>query len=227
MGQGRNGGMSELDAAQEALAQAQAERAPVALARAEEVVAGLGRLGSDHAAEELLRAAGKAPRRGKRIRLLLQAASAWVAPLAAVAACREGCAACCYLPVAITSAEAMVLAQASGREARQPAEGRHVGDLVDDPSLLAEFADAAGASQAPPGPCPFLSGDRCSVYEARPLACRLHVNLDSDALLCQVVPGRPAQVPYGDTRRMVAHALSMQADEVLADIRAFFPVATE
>ena len=191
----------------EALAEAQAARGPVALARAKAAVASLSGRGRDAGAAELLRGAQKAARRGKRIRLILEAGSAWVAPLAPLAACREGCAACCHLPVAITSAEAQLLSQASGRPVETP-----VGAAL-----------ASGPRSGPVGPCPFLAGERCGVYADRPLACRLHMNLDADALLCQVVPGRPAQVPYADTRRMLAYALALQADEVLADIRDFFP----
>jgi Fe-S-cluster containining protein len=221
MGQGGDRTVTALDEDLEALAEAQAARGPVALARAKAAVASLSGRGRDAGAAELLRGAQKAARRGKRIRLILEAGSAWVAPLAPLAACREGCAACCHLPVAITSAEAQLLSQASGRPVETPVGGQSVAELMEDPTAAAALA--SGPRSGPVGPCPFLAGERCGVYADRPLACRLHMNLDADALLCQVVPGRPAQVPYADTRRMLAYALALQADEVLADIRDFFP----
>lgn len=222
MGQGRNAAVTDLPTDADALAEAQAARAPEALGRAEAAIASLKGRGGDGGAAALLRGAQKASRRGKRIRLILEAGSTWVAPLVPLAACREGCAACCHLPVAITSAEASLLSQASGRPAATPSSSQSVAELVADPAAAAALASGPAAGAV--GPCPFLAGDRCGVYAVRPLACRLHLNLDADALLCQVVPGRPAQVPYADTRRMLAYALALQTDEVLADIRDFFPV---
>lgn len=166
----------------------------------------------------LLRKAQASPRPGKRIRLALQAASAWsdtIAPLAK--ACRSGCDACCHIPVLITSAEARILASASGRHMALPIGAPSLGDI------------AAGRVPAPAIPeangigCPFLLDKRCSVYESRPAACRTHLAITEDPLLCQLIPGRPVNVPLADATQIRGYVLMVQnAHEVLADIREFF-----
>lgn len=84
-------------------------------------------------------------------------------------------------------------------------------------------------------PCPFLAQDpaagpgagRCTIYASRPLACRQLVNLDRDALLCHLVPGRDVQVPYLNVRQHAA--IQMEAlgiGQRFADIRAWFGATT-
>lgn len=171
---------------------------------------------NDAKVSELFRLAQRSNRRLKRTRLLLQAASAWAAPVATHAACREGCSHCCHIPVAITSSEAALLAEASGRSMVIPPSARRLVDLnaVDEPPEAHET------------PCPFLKDHRCSVYEARPSICRVHMNLDKDDLLCRLVPGRMTQVPYADKRVVYGMCLIHMADEVIADVREFFPQPT-
>lgn len=74
-----------------------------------------------------------------------------------------------------------------------------------------------------PSPCPFLVRKACSVYEHRPVACRVLVNLDDDDLLCRHAPTYSAEVPYADARAIKALALAAQASSEFADIRDFFP----
>jgi hypothetical protein len=55
------------------------------------------------------------------------------------------------------------------------------------------------------------------------VACRLHLNLDSDSLLCEVVPGVPATVPYVNKLEVLAACMDvMPGNDRLADIREFF-----
>ncbi|MFD1043225.1 hypothetical protein [Pseudoxanthomonas kaohsiungensis] len=86
----------------------------------------------------LLKKASKAARPGKRIRLILEAASTWAAPAMAMAACRRGCSHCCTLPsIAITSAEARLLASVTGQAMELPAGAVPVQALVTDPGAAA------------------------------------------------------------------------------------------
>ncbi|HVL09346.1 MAG TPA: YkgJ family cysteine cluster protein, partial [Burkholderiaceae bacterium] len=89
---------------------------------------------------------------------------------------------------------------------------------------LQEFEDmeeataalAAISSQVEPSPCPFLRDGACSVYDVRPMACRLLLNLDDDDLLCQLVP-------YANGQQLKAFFLLAQPAAAWADIRDFFP----
>ena len=75
--------------------------------------------------------------------------------------------------------------------------------------------------------CPFLVDGSCSIYAHRPMACRTHLNLDDDDLLCRLVPGIKVPVPYADATQLKAFYLAAQPNAELADIREFFPVAEE
>lgn len=170
-------------------------------------------------APQLLRAATQARTVAQRVTWLHRWADAWIEPLAAAAACRRGCAHCCHLPVATTSAEARLIARHIGRPPAALADAVAVEQLVQP----AELERAHRLATRPPSPCPFLVGDECTVYAVRPMSCRLHVSLDDDALLCELVDGVEVRVPYVDARQPLALSLAAQAHERLADIRDWFP----
>ena len=174
--------------------------------------------------EELLRQARTADQQAKRIRLVLAAASAWGDEIAPIAACRRGCNACCHIPVVITSAEARLMAQASGRRVKVKPGSMTVAKFIKgaDHSALSEGSEHRGV------PCPFLVDGDCSIYESRPSACRTHFSLAEDDLLCRVVPGHPADVPFANATMVGAMAIGFtDAGEVLGDIRDFFPPVQE
>jgi Fe-S-cluster containining protein len=95
-------------------------------------------------------------------------------------ACQEGCAHCCCKPGVLVSIpellrllqhvdssfSAAMRAELVERSAGYSAQmrGRNVSDPVDESV-----------------PCPFLSADRCTVYEVRPLVCRGYNSTDADA----------------------------------------------
>lgn len=160
----------------------------------------------------------------QRVLWLQRAASAWARPLEAVGACRTGCAHCCHIPVALSRKEAELLARASGRRMTEPRTPVRPA-LLSDPAPIK--AATARLQQWPTGtPCPFLADQTCSVYAARPLVCRMLINLDDDDLLCRQSAEGPAEVPYADSRVLRALALAAQPAEVLADLRDFFPPGT-
>ena len=72
-------------------------------------------------------------------------------------------------------------------------------------------------------PCVFLESGQCQIYEHRPLACRLLLNLDEDDLLCHLVPNAEApRVPYLNTREHEVRALLAFGNQQYDDIRAWF-----
>jgi len=171
-------------------------------------------------APALLEAARSARRRSQRVIWLQRFASAWIAPYEAVSPCRRGCSHCCHQPAVITSGEAQAISAHSGRAVVTPKDALPIAHL-DEP----QFADRGRqlALRRPATPCPFLQDGTCTVYAVRPLACRLHVSLDDDALLCRPIPGIQVPVPQVDATRAFGAALLLQVGDVLADIRDFFP----
>lgn len=124
-------------------------------------------------------------------------------------ACAKGCSACCRMNVAVTSLEADRLAVVSGKPMAQVrAPVKHASD---------RFSGV---------PCPFLVNDACTVYDARPYACRAHHSFDSTSYWCQ--PERSHEVPLTQPRLGGARAayLVIAGNTSLggfADIRDFFP----
>lgn len=205
---------------QRELAVRQRERFPIATQSAERKLQGL--LLDRRKVEGLLLGAARAREGRQKARWMHQAASAWAASIEGVAACRMGCAHCCRIPVGILTSEAKLLAAASGRKFREP--GREASISVGQAAALEGMFQGPDESKYDGVPCPFLVEGSCSVYEQRPMICRLHLNLDDDDLLCRVIPGVPALVPYANKIGILAACLSvMPREDRMADIREFFP----
>lgn len=75
-------------------------------------------------------------------------------------------------------------------------------------------------------PCPFLVDDKCSVYEARPYACRAHYSFDTSAYWCH-----PERSNKGEMSLLQMSGALQAYNEIVgssplrgfADIRDFFP----
>lgn len=89
------------------------------------------------------------------------------------AACHKGCSHCCSMVTLIYRYEAVRLAQVSGRM------------MVDLPFRPHDAVLLAGA-KVNGKLCPFVVGGCCSVYEQRPMICRLHHSLNDDPKDCIV-----------------------------------------
>lgn len=123
-------------------------------------------------------------------------------------ACMAGCADCCRMNVQISALEAEQIATAIGRKAiKLQASIRHP---------LDKFSGSE---------CPFLKDDTCSVYEARPSACRLHASFDTDAYWCEPSRSAAIEVPMVrlDGAIRACSELAIQTRSMVADIRDFFP----
>lgn len=174
---------------------------------------------ADRSAEvRLLTQAEQASTASKRIHWLRKAADAATRDVMAVAACRQGCAHCCHITVAISRSEAQVIAKETGRKLNTKAGAitmESMDRLSDPQEHLAALAFGV--------PCPFLVNSKCSIYEVRPLACRLQVNLDDDDLLCQLVEGHRPMVPYVNLSHHHAMAAALLGEhQAYDDIRQWF-----
>ena len=139
------------------------------------------------------------------------------AMLAPFVVCSSGCSNCCHMPTLIYQHEADAMAVVSCRRARQ---------LRYRPDHEVLKAGRAFTGQ----PCPFLSPDgRCSIYEHRPLICRVHNSLEDDPAVCKVDPsGPPSQRACVDPDRIEVpyHQAARRArpKEGWGVIQEFFPL---
>lgn len=179
--------------------------------RAEEINAAVIASGVSQRIDEELRQIqrnhAKSPR--ERLLALYRVADILGRAIAPYAACKARCSHCCHIPVAMAPTEARLIGSKTGRRAASPSL-----------SLKADEGIAMGYGN----PCPFLKDDACSIYEHRPLMCRVHWNMDDDALLCELHPeidvGIP--VPYMDVTSFRKLYIFI-CGPLMADIRRFFP----
>ncbi|CAN7761219.1 YkgJ family cysteine cluster protein [Pseudorhodoferax sp. LjRoot39] len=196
------------------------ERVPIAVERAHRK---LRTVQPNREADQLVRAAQKAATASQRVLWLQRAASAWAKPIEKVAACRKGCAHCCHISVTISAVEAAVIGRHVGVKPAQPENAVKLQELQELQNAFSEVQ--AISARTEPSPCPFLVDNACSIYEVRPVACRLLLSLDDDELLCRLIPGQAVPVPYANSDQLKTLYLMAQVASPLADIRDFFPTA--
>ena len=132
------------------------------------------------------------------------------------AVCQKGCGHCCYMPTMIYAHEAEVLGQVKGiKPAPVPYRDRS--------AVLADAVRQFGP------PCPFLGKDNsCTVYDHRPLICRLHHALNNAPDDCSV-SGSGTKVPIAkidaDLIEAPYHAVVLHhaPKEPWGTIQMFFP----
>ena len=100
------------------------------------------------------------------------------------AACREGCCYCCSMPTLIYRYEAKLLEKVSGRS------------MVELP-YRPEQVVLAAAIRKYGEQCPFVVLGRCSVYDNRPMICRLHHSLNKDPRDCDTSTPIPMKREVG------------------------------
>ena len=162
----------------------------------------------------------RAPAIKHKIHWLRQMAETFADAVAPHAACSDACDGCCYQPVSVTQQEAELIS-------------REIGVPLQTPTQWSTAPVMKYAGQ----PCSFLRDSRCTIYQHRPMVCRLIFNMDADALLCQMVPGARSQAPYADHSLykelyIRAHLGKVKSQEEMqaalkalpmADLREFFP----
>jgi Fe-S-cluster containining protein len=103
--------------------------------------------------------------------------------------CKPGCASCCTEHVTVTTLEAhrvyaRLTEAATGSADPFPPAGpgpfRPTYTTNDFAAACFEHRELPEESPGPTlSPCPFLSNDRCSLYDARPFACRSFLSLEN------------------------------------------------
>lgn len=91
-------------------------------------------------------------------------------------ACREGCAFCCHIPVSGRAQEIFLLADFIRSHFSPDAQAALIDRLRQHFAIVSPLSTEA--QMVINIPCPLLDGSRCSVYAARPLACRSYHSLD-------------------------------------------------
>jgi Fe-S-cluster containining protein len=94
--------------------------------------------------------------------------------------CSQGCYYCCNTPVAVTGVEAEYIAHNTGYK-------------------IVSMANAKMKKHSRPGYCPFLREGECSIYEFRPMACRVFTSFDDVSLCKKNLPHRQLLIaPVGE-----------------------------
>lgn len=127
--------------------------------------------------------------------------------------CRRGCSHCCYTPVGMHEPEAQMLGAQLRRKPKIPKERRF---------------DCFAAPWGPGNPCTFLVNGECSIYEHRPLLCRVFYSVDQDELLCKLEP--PLSYPgkfLNTVPFQMAYVQICGPHTKWADIRTYFPPKPE
>jgi uncharacterized protein len=128
------------------------------------------------------------------------------------AACARGCGHCCHVSVPITAFEA-----------------RYMGDNLNiKPVEVTQSKRPDLKAFSSHTPCPFLKNGECSIYEFRPLTCRMHMNFDVDNYWClhENWQKPEAEIPRPTIQSLeeAYHQLMQDTKQhIVADIRDFFP----
>jgi Fe-S-cluster containining protein len=179
----------------------------------------------DYAAEARLRSTARRARTSAKRLIWLQRAADLVQDvvLASKAVpCGSGCSHCCAIPVAITQAEAFAIADfAKLPRPSQPAAAITGRGVLAQEQMVEDARDEAALAHMGE-PCTFLAdGGHCSVYPARPLACRLHFSLSTNSDDCR--PDYLGQSPRLDVfDRNLDNILTLGLSQPVADIRDWF-----
>jgi Fe-S-cluster containining protein len=150
-------------------------------------------------------------RRDIKLQEVLNTADRIMAHAASFAACKKGCSHCCYVSVPITDFEARYLGEKINTA---PVSIKH--------SIRRDLNEFSGKT-----PCLFLKNNACSIYEFRPMTCRIHVNFDIDNYWCLHEnwnkPEAAIPKPTIHALSSAYHQLGDKLKPIVADIRDFFP----
>ena len=127
------------------------------------------------------------------------------------AACARGCGHCCHVSVPITQFEARYMGDNLG-----------IAPIELKMTIKHELSEYGSHT-----PCPFLKQGECSIYEFRPLTCRMHMNFDVDNYWClhENWQKPEAEIPRPTIQPLIDayHMTIANVAPIMGDIRDFFP----
>lgn len=152
----------------------------------------------------------------ERTRRFFKIVDAVFDPVKPFVVCGSGCSHCCRQAVFISSAEAKLISDFTGKPTT----------LERNTFLDAQYAKDAQDRRVDT-PCSFLVEGQCSIYEVRPVACRIHFSTSDDREDCSMENHfKGNTVSLLDTATFTDPYLKMNRPKsFLADINDFFPPA--
>ena len=125
--------------------------------------------------------------------------------------CRKGCNHCCHMATMVSEPEAAMIGALIRKSPKKP---KQWADFRDKDAIAATFLGTRKA-------CTFLDNGVCSIYEHRPLACRMHVSMGASSSACEMDQLR--QLPLLNLSQLDKAYAMISATLHMADIRAYFP----
>lgn len=124
-------------------------------------------------------------------------------------ACKSGCSHCCNISAVINQVDADAIGRATGVKPKKLKLGR--------PDI--------GARDKWFGiPCTFLVKGRCSIYEDRPIACRMLFNMADTSYFCDTkIPPEDSHVTMLNLKQLEEGYVKTFIHHDWGDIRDFFP----
>lgn len=158
-------------------------------------------------AQDLVQLTAPPSQKIERIHAIRDTIAEMVAP---ASSCKKGCSHCCKMAVGITDQDAKRIADYTGIQPKKVKMQMGRDEMVD------RYMGTV---------CPFLKKNVCTIYEARPSACRSHFNLSAYPEVCDVINYPGNDVPNLDwTVVWLSEGLfSMEDGQAMGDIREYFP----
>ena len=137
------------------------------------------------------------------------------AEVRASVACRSGCDACCHVPVGVQAHEVLIVAQYVQMHFSPEELNALIARAFEHRAAFAGL-DSAGRT-ALRSPCVLLRDGVCSVYAARPEACRSHHSHDADACRTNLARGNEDLDVYVAGLRGRMFAVMLAIDQAVAE----------
>src|ERR1700675_1490529 len=105
-------------------------------------------------------------------------------------------------------------------------EAKHIEAATRKPRVALPESRAHDLAEFSGQPCPFLKDSSCSIYDARPFACRKHVSFDTTNYWCQPERSHQKELPmirFDGAEEAFFNVTGRTTHGVFGDIRDFFP----